>query len=302
MSLGDWLARRTYGPTALDAVELAARKTSTVSVIVPARETASTIGTVVAVLAELREVGLVDEVLVVDAASSDGTAALAAAAGARVEQEGELLAQYGPCLGKGDAMWRGASATVGELVVYVDADTEDFHAGFVTGLLAPVFADPALQMVKGTFARPFKVGDSVVPHGGGRVTELAARPLLNLHRPQLAGFVQPLAGEVVFRRGLLEALPFPVGYGVEIANLIDAADLVGIDALGQADLGERQNRHQDLRALSAMAYAVLVAASRRVLGPGAVEALSPGPLALPYGGALELRDVPLQERPPLRAR
>jgi len=299
LALASWLERRSYPACPLTPKALTAVKTATVSVVVPAREVAGTIPGVVDVLVRCRAAGLVDEVLVVDAASVDGTAGAAAAHGADVVGEDELLSTFGPCRGKGDAMWRGLSATTGELVVFVDGDTPDFTPGFVTSLLAPLFADPGLQLVKGSFRRPFRIGEEVLPAGGGRVTELMARPLLNLHRPELAGFAQPLAGEIAARRTLLEALSFPVGYGVELAMLLDAADRVGAEALGQADLGVRQNRHQSLRALSAMALAVLVAAERRLRGSAAVDALAPGPLALPFDD-LEVAQVAIDERPPLR--
>ena len=205
---------------------------------------------------------------------------------------------FGPCRGKGDAMWRALAATTGEIVAYVDADSEDFGERMLTGLLAPLFARPCLALVKGAFQRPFATGGDVLPGEGGRVTELMARPLLNLHRPGLAGFAQPLAGEIAARRDLLERLAFPVGYGVEIAMLLDAERLVGLDALAQADLGSRQNRHQPLDALSAMSYAVLVAACKRLLGPEAVDALAPGPYVLPGAGDVDVRQVPVEERPP----
>ena len=228
---------------------------------------------------------------------ADGTAAAARAAGATVVQEDDLMPAFGPCRGKGDAMWRALAATTGEIVAYVDADSEDFGERMLTGLLAPLFARPELALVKGAFQRPFAAGGEVRPGEGGRVTELMARPLLNLHRPALAGFAQPLAGEVAARRELLERLAFPVGYGVEIAMLLDAEALVGIDALAQADLGSRQNRHQPLRELSAMSYAVLVAASRRLLGAEAVDALAPGPYVLPGAAEVDVRQVAVEERP-----
>jgi glucosyl-3-phosphoglycerate synthase len=193
-------------------------------------------------------------------------------------------------------MWRGLAATTGEIVVYVDGDSEQFHEHFVTSLLAPLFADDGVALVKGSFRRPFRVGDTVLPSGGGRVTELLARPLLNLHRPELAGFAQPLAGEIAGRRSLLERLAFPVGYGVEIAMLLDAYERVGLDALAQADLGERQNRHQSLEALSAMAMAVLVAAERRI-GDFDMTGLPVGELLLPH--ADRVRRIDVEERPPL---
>ena len=264
----------------------------------PAREVATTIGATVDVLRRFVEAGAVDELLVVDAASRDGTAAVARAAGATVVQEDDLMPAFGPCRGKGDAMWRALAATTGEIVAYVDGDSEDFGERLLTGLLAPLFARPELALVKGAFQRPFASGGEVRPGEGGRVTELMARPLLNLHRPALAGFAQPLAGEVAARRELLERLAFPVGYGVEIAMLLDAEELVGIDALAQADLGSRQNRHQPLRELSAMSYAVLVAASRRLLGAEAVDALAPGPYVLPGPAEVDVRQVAVEERPP----
>ena len=298
LALDSWLDANAYGRRHFDPAELAARKTATVSVVVPAREVAKTIGATVDVLRRFVDAGAVDELLVVDAASDDATAAVARAAGATVVQEDDLMPAFGPCRGKGDAMWRALAATTGEIVAYVDGDSEDFGERLLTGLLAPLFARPELALVKGAFQRPFASGGEVRPGEGGRVTELMARPLLNLHRPALAGFAQPLAGEVAARRELLERLAFPVGYGVEIAMLLDAEELVGIDALAQADLGSRQNRHQPLRELSAMSYAVLVAASRRLLGPEAVDALAPGPYVLPGPAEVDVRQVAVEERPP----
>jgi glucosyl-3-phosphoglycerate synthase len=303
-----WLARRSYRAADYPLERLttlrraadadAGRGHGGVSVVLPAREVAATIGPILDALAPLRAAGVVDELVVVDAASQDGTAEIARERGARVVQESGLLSEHGPARGKGDALWRSLTATAGEIVVFVDADTENFDDRFVRGLLGPLLEQPDVAFVKGAFRRPFKLGDTTVPDGGGRVTELVARPLLNLHVPELAGFVQPLAGEFAARRGLLEQLPFPVGYGVEIATLIDAHRLAGLDALAQSDLGERQNRHQPLRALSAMAFAVMIAAERRVHE----RAVPPGEtatIALPDAGGLELRSVAVEERPPL---
>jgi glucosyl-3-phosphoglycerate synthase len=292
-----WLRRRSYPACTVPAEALARSRTASVSVVVPAKEVADTIGGVVDALVATREAGLVDEVLVVDAASRDGTAQIAAARGADVAQEDELCAEAGPARGKGDAMWRGLAATSGDIVVYVDADSAVFGEHFLTSLLAPMLRDDSLALVKGSFRRPFRVGDTVLPTGGGRVTELLARPLLNLHRPELAGFVQPLAGEIAARRSLLERLSFPVGYGIEIAMLLDAHAAVGIDALGQADLGERQNRHQSLHALSAMALAVLVAAERRI-GDLDISSLEAAELVHPFADPC-VRRIDVRERPPL---
>lgn len=299
----DWLARRSYRgddyPLAR-ARELRERSGATVSVVLPAREVADTIGPILDALAPARAAGVIDELLVIDAASADGTADVATRHGARVVQESDVLPEHGPARGKGDALWRGLAVTEGDVVVYLDSDTENFDARFLLGLLGPLLQEPRIALVKGAFRRPFKLGEHTTPDGGGRVTELVARPLLNLHLPELAGFVQPLAGEFAARRELLEQLPFPVGYGVEIATLIDSYRLVGLDGLAQVDLGVRQNRHQSLRALSAMAYAVMIAAERRVHGATEPALAAPGPIAFPHDGTLESRQVAVQERPPMR--
>lgn len=301
LSLRAWLRRRSYRGGDFPLDELVSAKRERVSVVLPARDVAGTIGGVLDCLLPLADAGLLDEVVVVDAASEDGTAEIAAGRGAHVLQESELLAAHGPARGKGDAMWRGLSATTGDIVMFADTDTEDFDPVFALGMIGPLLVEPEVQFVKGSFRRPFRVGEVSVPDEGGRVTELVARPLLNLYVPELAGFSQPLAGETAARRPLLESLDFPVGYGVEIAMMIDTLRAVGIDAMAQVDLGTRQNRHQSLRSLAAMAHAVLVAASSRIHGREAIEAHAPGPLALPGTGDVEVRQVPLEERPPLRS-
>jgi glycosyltransferase involved in cell wall biosynthesis len=300
LSLRTWLRRRSYRGADFTVEGLLRAKRDTVSFVLPARDVAGTIGRVLDSLLPLHHRGLVDELVVVDAASTDGTAEIAAARGARVLQESEVMTAHGPARGKGDALWRGVSATTGDVVVFIDTDTEDFDEVFALGMLGPLLTDPEIQFLKGSFRRPFRVGEVSVPDGGGRVTELVARPLLNLHVPELAGFCQPLAGETGARRPLLESLSFPVGYGVEIAMMIDTLRAVGIEAMAQVDLGTRQNRHQSLRSLSSMAHAVLVAASVRVHGREAIDCYAPGPLALPSASDIEVRQVPLEERPPLR--
>jgi glycosyltransferase involved in cell wall biosynthesis len=298
LALDDWLERNAYARCDLGPAELAARKTTSVSVVVPAREVASTIGATVAVLRRFVDAGAADELLVVDAASRDGTGAAASAAGATVVQEDELMPGFGPCRGKGDAMWRALAATTGDIVAYVDADSDDFAERMLTGLLAPLFARPDVALVKGAFQRPF-AAEGEVRHGeGGRVTELMARPLLNLHFPALAGFSQPLAGETAARRDLLRSLPFAAGYGVEIGLLIDALRRVGLDGLAEARVGTRQNRHQSLRALGAMAFAVLAAVERRVARDAADTPVAHG-LVQPWDDD-SVRDVPVEERPPMR--
>ncbi|MDX6645948.1 MAG: glucosyl-3-phosphoglycerate synthase [Miltoncostaeaceae bacterium] len=299
LELAEWLERRSFAASSFPLERLLALKRQTVGVIVPARDVARTIGGLLASIAPLAAAGLVDDVLVVDGASSDGTPEVAAAAGARVCQESELMPEHGRARGKGDAMWRGLAASRCDLVVFLDADTEDFAPHYLTGLLGPLLVEERIHLVKGAFRRPFRAGHVLLPDEGGRVTELVARPLLNLFAPRLAGFRQPLAGEIAGRRTLLERLPFPVGYGVEIAMLIDALRLAGLDGLAQVDLGSRQNRHQPLRDLGPMAYAVISAALGRLLEEGALDRFAPGPLVLWGDEDVEVRQVPLLERPPL---
>ena len=299
LDVASWLERRRYDAADFDLATLAAAKGSTtVSVIVPAKEVADTIAGVIAeTVGPLTDAGLVDELVVIDAGSSDGTAATARAAGARVLQQDELLPEHGPALGKGDAMWRALHATDGDIVCFLDGDTADPTDAHLRGLLGPLLADPTVMLVKGAFERPWSTGDAELAHEGGRVTELMARPLLNLHVPRLAGFAQPLAGEFAGRRALFEQLPFPVGYGVEIAVLIDALQLHGLDALAETRLGLRRNRHQPLRALGEMAYAVLTAVERRV-GP---RSPAGGHYLRPWENGT-VAHVPIQERPPSGAK
>jgi glucosyl-3-phosphoglycerate synthase len=241
---------------------------SAVSVVLPARECAGTVGPIVEALEAA------GQVLVVDAGSGDGTAQVAAAAGAEVVQESELMPDFGPVLGKGDAMWRALSAVRHEIVVYVDADTTGFDALYVRGLAGPLIEHDEIQFVKGAYTRPFVAGDAVVERGGGRVTELMARPLLRAFYPELAGFVQPLAGEFAGRRALFERLPWATGYAAEIAMVIDTWKEAGIDAMAQVDIGERRQPHQDLRALGEMASTILAAVCDRLAREGRMEAQS----------------------------
>jgi glucosyl-3-phosphoglycerate synthase len=297
----DWRARRSYRAAQFPLQRLLDAKRSTVALVLPAREVATTIGPIAAHAARLRDAGLLDELLVVDSCSRDGSARVAEREGLEVVQEDELCAELGPARGKGDAMWRALGELDSDVVAFVDTDTEEFAEHFLTGLLGPLICDPTVQLVKGRFRRPFRSAGALSPHGGGRVTELMARPLLNLHAPELSVFDQPLAGEMAARRELLCQIPFSAGYGVEIAMLIDAWRIAGLDGLAQVDLGVRQNRHQSLRELSAMAYAVLVAAQTRFLGPEFADRNACGSISLPAedgDGPMESRRVAVDERPP----
>jgi glucosyl-3-phosphoglycerate synthase len=297
LAVSSWREQRRYRAQAFTLQGLhAAKKTTTVSVVLPAKECADTVGGVLeTTVTPARRAGLVDEVIVIDAASRDGTAACAAAMGAVVVQQDEPLSEYGPALGKGDALWRGVHRSRGDVVCFLDADTEDPHPHHLLGLLGPLLQDPKVAMVKGAFDRPFRAGGQILAHEGGRVTEVMARPLLNLHFPLLAGFSQPLAGEFGARRELLTRIPFPVGYGVEVAVLIDALEMYGLQALAECDLGVRQNRHQPLRALGEMAFAVLAAVERRRDGP---RSATGGHYLRPWEDGAVVH-VPVDERPPL---
>jgi glucosyl-3-phosphoglycerate synthase len=302
LARADWRARRSYHHEQFPLERLLAAKTDSIALILPAREVAQTVGAIVRDAVALRDAGLYDEVLVVDSNSRDGSARVAADAGARVIQEDDVSPELGPARGKGDAMWRALRCVKSDIVAFVDTDTPNFAPHFLSGLIGPLLVDPDVHFVKGTFARPFRSGLDLTPHEGGRVTELLARPVLNLHAAELTVFDQPLAGEVAARRSLLEQIPFSAGYGVEIAMLIDSWRLLGLDALAQVDLGVRENRHQSLRELSAMAYAVLVAAQRRFLEPDFADRHASSSIvlaALESGAGGESRRVTIEERPPL---
>jgi glucosyl-3-phosphoglycerate synthase len=267
---------REFHHAAFPAGRLRAERSESISVCVPARDEAATIAGVVGPLIRLRESGVVDEVLVLDDDSRDATAAIAARHGADVARPAELLPAFGPILGKGDVMWRALSVASGDIVCFVDGDSEDFAEHFALGLLGPLVCAAGVEFVKGFYRRPFRHGPRhVAPNGGGRVTQLTARPLLAAFHPELAGMQQPLAGEIAARRELLEGMAFCTGYGVDIALLLDVSAEVGIGALAQVDLDVRQNRHQPLDDLGPMAAAVLSAVTSRLRQAGRLTDAAP---------------------------
>lgn len=248
----------TFDHSDFSATELKGRLPGPVSVVIPTRNCAGTIAATVEEITPLVATGLVGQILVVDADSPDGTADAARAAGAEVRSENELLPDFGPARGKGDAMWRAVSAVTGEVVVYVDGDITGFGAHYITGLVGPLTGGDR-RFVKGRYRRPFRQGETEQPAGGGRVTELAARPLLARLAPELLAFDQPLAGEIAATRELLTRVPFLTGYGVEIAMLVDVWDRVGLEAMAQVELGVKRNAHQSLAALGVMSSEVITA-------------------------------------------
>lgn len=316
MTVWEWFGQRSFSHRDFSGLagQAAATRSGAVTLILPAREVAGTIGSILDTVASLNErTGLVDQVLVIDADSTDGTADIARAHGAEVYSENELLAEYGPAQGKGDAMWRALSVARGDIVMFADADTRDFGEHFLYGTLGPLLTVPGIQFTKAAYRRPFSSEGRYLADGGGRVTELTAKPLLNFFFPELTGFVQPLAGEFAASRDLLMRIPFLTGYGVEIAILIDVLRDAGLPAMAQVDLGSRQNRHQPLWDLTRMSSAVLRALARRV--PALEDAATspglwglPGPVApqaylhaVAVAGGLRLDEhlSELTERPPM---
>lgn len=272
-----------------ELVDLKRRQDHVVSVCLPARDEEATVGAIVEVVRRtlVDAAGLVDEVLVVDDGSRDRTAVVAAEAGARVVTVGDVLPELGAGAGKGEALWTSVAAAQGDLIVWCDADIVDFGARFVVGLVGPLLTRPDIGFVKGFYDRPVEGQD-----GGGRVTELMARPVIAALFPHLASIVQPLAGEYAGRRSLLERLPFVQGYGVDLALLVDVAALEGTEAMVQVDLGTRRHRNRPLDELGPQALAVLQAALRRA---GAAEG-GPATLVRPNADPVELSAA---ERPPL---
>ena len=293
-----WHHSHTFSHREFSPERIAAERTETVSVCLPARDEARTIGPILEVLLKLRPSGVIDQVVVVDH-SRDATADIARNLGAEVHDQGQLLPELGPVLGKGDAMWRALPILSGELICFLDADTEHFGPHFVCGLLGPLVCREDISFVKGFYRRPFKLGDVTLPHGGGRVTELTARPLLNLFYPELAAIEQPLAGEVAARRELLARLPFVTGYGVDIALLLDAHREAGLEAIAQVDLEVRQNAHQPLRELAPMAFSVLRALATRLQRDGRLEGPLPSTFLSLEEDELRALSADPVERPPM---
>ncbi|MEU5545386.1 glucosyl-3-phosphoglycerate synthase [Streptomyces sioyaensis] len=301
-----WLCGRSWAAAdrPLEQLLEAKRQTGrTVSVVLPALDEEATVGAIVTTIRDVLmtdAAGLVDELVVLDSGSTDRTAEVAAAAGARVVHRDSILPRLPALPGKGEVLWRSLLATTGDIICFIDADLREFSATFVSGIVGPLLTDPDIQFVKAMYDRPLETGPGGIDAGqGGRVTELVARPLLNLHWPQLAGFVQPLGGEYAARRSLLERLPFPVGYGVELGLLVDALHTVGLDALAQVDVGVRKHRHQDGQALGRMAAAIYRTAQLR---------LTRGHLVRPrltqfdrgeQGFIPRTTDVDTEERPPM---
>ncbi len=296
-----WLRRRSSTAADWPVGSLAeAKGDCSVSVVLPARDERETVGEIVQVI--WRELAcLVDEIVVIDSRSTDDTAAVAARAGACVHAQDEILPELAPLDGKGEALWKSLAVTKGDIVAFVDADIRKFHSSLLRGVLGPLLTDPTVAYAKGCYDRPF----DGAPTGGGRVTELVARPLINLHWPLLSGFVQPLAGEYAGRRSALERVPFLTRYGVELGLLIDLLDLAGLDAFAQVDLGSREHAPQSTEALGGMACQIMLAAWSRLRRQGKIQSSHTPSACLDQfrraqaGHQVVSSDVMSAERPPM---
>jgi nucleotide-binding universal stress UspA family protein len=307
-----WFAENTFSSTEYDDLQrLLAHKQQqgvTISLALPTLNEEATIGEIIGQLQEqmVRQVPLLDEIVLIDSGSQDRTREIANALGVPVYLHQEVLAQYGAFAGKGEALWKSLYVTTGDIIAWCDTDIKNFHPRFVYGVLGPLLRERRLVYSKGFYRRPIQFGERVAATGGGRVTELTARPLLNLFYPELSGMLQPLSGEYAGRRSALEAVPFFTGYGVETGMLIDLLERHGLNALSQVDLLERIHRNQELVPLSKMAFAITQVVIQRMEQRQRVSLLEPVNQTMKLitqredgGFSLELREIRDHERPPM---
>ncbi|MGW8249529.1 MAG: glucosyl-3-phosphoglycerate synthase, partial [Anaerolineales bacterium] len=265
-----WFAENTYHADEFSNPDylLALKRDQdlTISLALPSLNEEATVGKVIQTIQSslMDDVPLLDEIVLMDSNSNDRTREIATELGVPVYIHQETLSQYGSRPGKGEALWKSIFVTHGDILIWIDTDIVNIHPRFIYGLLGPLLLNPALQFVKGFYRRPMKVGDRIQAGGGGRVTELTARPLLNLFFPELSGLVQPLSGEYGGRRSALECLPFSSGYGVEIGLLIDILERFGLQAIAQVDLQERVHHNQPLESLSKMSFAIIQTVIRKL--------------------------------------
>jgi glucosyl-3-phosphoglycerate synthase len=297
-----WYERATSTWSDWDPAALVEAKGSQrVSVVIPARNEAPTIGAIVSGIRRdfIDDLGLVDELVVIDSDSTDETAQIALDHGAVVHQSASIRVDLGSYRGKGEALWKSQFVTTGELLVFIDADLTGWSTHFVSGLLGPLLYQPSTCLVKGFYDRVLDEGSGEHAPQGGRVTELVARPMLNLNRPELSRVVQPLAGEWAIRRSTFASLSIPVGYGVEMATLLDVTARDGLDAVAQVDLGERAHSHQSVHDLGVMAAEILLVAARR-LRPAAPAEEAPLLWQFERGKSTpwRAREIPYVERAP----
>ncbi len=306
-----WFAENTFEADEFADLEqllaLKERQGLTISLALPALDEEETVGPILETIRRslTAEVPLLDEVVLIDSNSTDRTREIAESLGVPVHIHQQLLPEYGTRPGKGEALWKSLFVTRGDLVVWIDSDIVNFHPRFVYGILGPLLTSPRIQFVKGFYRRPLRVGDKVQAGGGGRVTELTARPLLNLFYPELSGVVQPLSGEYGGRRSLLETLPFFSGYGVETGLLIDVFERHGLAAIAQVDLLERIHHNQPLEALGKMSFAIIQAVIRKLEGRYGTPMLDEVNKTMKLirhtnaGYFLDVEEIAERERPPM---
>ncbi len=306
-----WFAENTFEAAEFDdiqqLVEMKRARGLTVSLALPALNEEETVGHVIRTIrnALVEAAPLLDEIVLIDSNSTDRTREIAEELGVPVYVHQEVLPEWGARPGKGEALWKSLHVTRGDIVAWIDTDIVNIHPRFVYGILGPLLANPRVKFVKGFYRRPLKVGEKVQAGGGGRVTELTARPLLNLFYPELSGVVQPLSGEYAGRRDALEQLPFFSGYGVETGLLIDVFERYGLSALAQVDLLERIHHNQPLEALSKMSFVILQAVIRKLerrYGQTIMEDVNKSMKLISYQNgsySLEVEEIVEQERPPI---
>ncbi len=307
----DWFSTNTFHHRQFSDLERLLEKKgarrASVSVCLPSLNVESTIGDIVRTIRRelMEKVPLVDELVVVDGDSSDRTAQVAEAEGAKVFRQGDILPHIGSPQGKGDALWRSLFCTRGDIVVWVDSDIRNFHPRFVYGILGPLLFEENIRYVKGFYQRPLAGESRLFRAGGGRVTELVARPMLSLFYPELGSLIQPLAGEYGGWREVLERVPFFTRYGVEIGLNVDIYTRFGMEVIGQVDLEEREHFNQPLSALGRMAFEIIQALLKRLEEQGRIKLLtrtSPEFIQVDYQEGqylLEKVDLHVEERPPM---
>lgn len=306
-----WFAENTFHAGEFeDLRQLVAHKQAqhlTISLALPALNEEETIGRVIKTLKRvlMDRVPLIDEIVLIDSSSHDRTREIAARLGIPIHIHQELLPELGARRGKGEALWKSLLVTRGDIIVWIDTDIVNIHPRFAYGVLGPLLTNPNIQFVKGFYRRPLKVGEKIQAGGGGRVTELTARPLLNLFYPELSGVVQPLSGEYAGRRSALEQMRFFSGYGVETGLLIDIFEKYGLEAIAQVDLLERIHHNQSLQALSKMSFAILQAVIHRLearYGQAFLEDVNKSMKLIRYEDGdyfLDVEEIAERERPPM---
>lgn len=265
-----WFAENTFHADEFsnlrELAELKKQQGVTISLALPALNEEETVGKVIRTMRKelIQRFPLLDEIVLIDSNSTDRTREIARKEGVPVYIHQELLPDMDPRRGKGEALWKSLLVTKGDIIVWIDTDIVNIHPRFVYGIIGPLLINPQIQLVKGFYKRPLKVGQKMQAGGGGRVTELTARPLLNLFYPELSGVVQPLSGEYGGRREALERATFYSGYGVETGLLIDIYEKFGLHSIGQVDLLERIHHNQHLEALSKMSFAIIQTVIRKL--------------------------------------